>query len=82
MKNFLKLILIALLLMLMLFSINSCAVNKYRLDVSYIYVDHGNMATDDCKDVYTQVYAVTIYNDTLPIRKIYSTDCFERQYLK
>ena len=78
MKNLIKLILIALLLV----CINSCAVNKYRLDVSYIYIDHGDIKVDDCKDVYTQVYAVTIYNDTLPIRRIYNTDCFDRQYLK
>jgi len=71
-----------LTLVLLLIMINSCAINKYRLDVSYIYEDHGNIKVDDCKDVYTQVYAVTIYNDTLPIRRIYSTDCFEREYLK
>ena len=71
-----------LTLVLLLIWINSCAINKYRLDVSYIYEDHGNIKVDKCKDVYTQVYAVTIYNDTLPIRRIYSTDCFERENLK
>ena len=69
-------------LVLLLIWMNSCAINKYRLDVKYIYVEHGDMQEDDCCDVYTQVYAVTIYNDTLPIRRIYSSDCFERQYLK
>jgi len=71
-----------LTLVLLLIWINSCAINKYRLDVSYIYEDHGDIKVDSCKNVYTQVYAVTIYNDTLPIRRIYSTDCFEREYLK
>ena len=71
-----------LTLVLLLIWINSCAINKYRLDVSYIYEDHGDIKVDKCKDVYTQVYAVTIYNDTLPIRRIYNSDCFEREYLK
>jgi len=71
-----------LLLVVTLILFQSCAVNKHRLDVSYIYEDHGNPKVDDCKDVYTQVYAVTIYGDTLPIRRIYSTDCFERQHKK
>lgn len=78
MKNIIVLYASALLILY----INSCAINKYRLDVSYIYEDHGNIKVDKCKDVYTQVYAVTIYNDTLPIRRIYNSDCFEREYLK
>jgi hypothetical protein len=77
-----KIIFKYLTLVLLLIWINSCAINKYRLDVSYIYKEFGDMHEDDCKDVYTQVYAVTIYNDTLPIRRIYSTDCFEREYLR
>ncbi len=66
-------------LVLLLICINSCVINKYRLDKSYIYKEFGDSHIDDCKDVYTQVYAVTIYNDTLPIRRIYSTDCFEKE---
>ena len=75
MKHILLLVITALLIIFT----NSCTINKHRLDVSYIYEKHGVWNVDKCKDLYTQVYAVTIYNDTLPIRRIYSTDCFEKE---
>ena len=40
-------------------------------------VEMGDPRWDDCKDVYTQMYSITVSGDTLPYQRIYYVDCFE-----
>ncbi len=40
-------------------------------------VEVGDPRWDDCKDIYTQMYSITVSGDTLPYQRIYSVDCFE-----
>jgi hypothetical protein len=40
-------------------------------------IEIGDPRWDDCKDVYTQMYSITVSGDTLPYQRIYYVDCFE-----
>lgn len=40
-------------------------------------VEMGDPRFDECKDVYTQMYSITVSGDTLPYQRIYNLDCFE-----
>lgn len=66
------------LLFLLAGTVTSCKVNPYYgFETGYLYEEHGDPRFDECKDIYTQMYAINVYGDTLPIRKIYSIDCYE-----
>jgi len=40
-------------------------------------IDVGDPRWDDCKDIYTQMYSITVSGDTLPTKRIYNLDCYE-----